>query len=63
MVQRQLYLQATGAFDESFERFALYKLHRVEVVLIGCAQVEDRRNIRVANARRCPGFPQKPKPR
>jgi predicted alpha/beta-fold hydrolase len=52
----------------SFNSFAseiasLYKLHRVKVVLTGSAQVENRGNIRVANARRRTGFAEKAKPR
>src|SRR4029077_12876871 len=35
--QRQFYIQPTGAFDEILERFPLYKLHRVKVVLTGSA--------------------------
>ena len=62
-LQRQLYLQLTGASDEFFERFSLYELHRIEVTASGFAKVEDRRNIRVTNARRCTGFTQKAKPR
>ena len=31
--ERQLYLKLAGAFDEIFERFPLYKLHRVEELL------------------------------
>jgi hypothetical protein len=54
--ERQLHLEASRAFDEVLKRFPLYKLHRVKVVLIGSAQVEDRRNIRVTNARRRAGF-------
>ena len=50
--KRQLHVKPTGAFDKILERFPLYKLHRVEVVLTGSAQVEDRGNIRVTNARR-----------
>ena len=61
--QCQLYLKPTGASDEFFERFSLYELHRVKVVLTDCARVEDRGNIRVTNARRCTGFTQKAKPR
>jgi hypothetical protein len=49
--------------DEVLERFPFYKLHRVEVILAGSAQMEDRRNIRVTNARRLAGFAQKTKPR
>src|SRR6516225_4553987 len=45
------------------ERFPLYKLHRVEITAPGSAQVEDRSNIRVTNARRRAGFAQKSKPR
>src|SRR6516162_8468087 len=45
------------------ERFPLYKLHRVEITAPGSAQVEDRSNIRVTNARRRAGFAQKTKPR
>jgi hypothetical protein len=33
----QLYLKPPGAFDEILERFPLYKLHRVEVVLTSSA--------------------------
>jgi hypothetical protein len=36
-LQRQLYLKSTGASDEFFERFSLYELHRVKVVLTVCA--------------------------
>ena len=61
--QRQLYLEPAGAFDEVLERFPLDKLHRVEVVLAGSAQVEDRGNIRVTDAGRRTGFAQKTKPR
>ena len=43
--QRQLYLKPAGAFDEALERFPLHKLHRVEVILAGFAQVEDRGNV------------------
>src|SRR5271165_3718922 len=60
--QRQPYVQSACAFDEILERFSFNKLHRVEVILSGCPQMEDRRNIRVANARRYTGFAQKPKP-
>ena len=45
------------------KRFSLHELHRVEVVLTGSAQVEDRGNVRVTNARRRAGFAQKTKPR
>ena len=38
------------------ERFPLYKLHRVEVILTGPAQMEDRGNIRMPNAGRRAGF-------
>ena len=31
--QRQLHLKPAGAFDKVLERFPLYKLHRVKVVL------------------------------
>src|SRR5262249_44932809 len=61
--QRQLYLQRAGASDEFFEGFSLHELHRVEAVLAGSAQVKDRGNIRVTNARCCTGFAQKTKPR
>ena len=40
-----------------------YKLHRIKVVPAGSAQVENRGNIRVTNARRRTGFAQKAKPR
>src|SRR6516165_2961806 len=60
--QRQPYVHSACAFDEILERFSFYKLHRVEVTAPGFTQMEDRRNIRVANARRYPGFAQKPKP-
>ena len=56
--QRQLYLKLAGAFDEILERFPLYKLHRVEVILTGSSQVEHRGNIWMTNARRCSGFTQ-----
>jgi hypothetical protein len=59
--ERQLYLNLAGAFDEMLERFALYKLHRVKVVLTGSAQMENRGDIRVANARCRAGFAQKTK--
>ncbi len=36
----QLHLQPTGASDESFERFPLYKLHGVEVTAPSSAQVQ-----------------------
>ncbi len=45
-----------GAFDKILERFPLDKLHRVKVVLTGSAQMENRGNIRVTNARRRAGF-------
>src|SRR6516162_7111064 len=45
------------------ECFPLYKLHRVEITAPCSAQVEDRSNIRVTNARRRAGFAQKTKPR
>jgi hypothetical protein len=61
--QRQSYLKQPGALDEVLERFALYELHRVKVVLTGSAQVENRGNIRVTNARRRAGFAQKAKSR
>ncbi len=54
--QCQLYLEPAEAFDEILERFPLHKLHRVKVLLTGSAQVENRGNIRVTNARRCAGF-------
>jgi hypothetical protein len=37
--QRQLHLQPTGTFDERFECFTLYELHRVKVILTGSAQM------------------------
>jgi hypothetical protein len=37
--QRQLYLKPPRAFDEFFECFSLYKLHSVEVILTGSAQM------------------------
>jgi hypothetical protein len=61
--QRQFYVQSASALNEVMERFPLYKLHRVKVTAPGCAKVEDRRNVRVANACCCPGFTHKPKPR
>src|ERR1700686_4820199 len=61
--QRQLYLEPAGAFDEILERSPLYKLHRVKVVLTGSAQVENRGNVWVTNARRRGGFAKKAKPR
>ena len=60
--QRQLYLKPARAFDKVLERFPLHKLHRVEVVLAGSAQVEDRGNIRVAHAGRRTRFAQETKP-
>jgi hypothetical protein len=54
--QRQLYLQPTGTFDELFECFSLYKLHRVKVVFTGSTQVEDTGYVRVTDANRCAGF-------
>ena len=57
--QRQLYLQPTGTFDELFECFSLYELHRVKAVFTGSTQVEDRGNIWVTDAGRCTGFAQK----
>ena len=45
-----------------FERFPFYILHRVKVTPAGFAQMEDRGNIRVTNARRCACFTQKTKP-
>jgi hypothetical protein len=43
--ERQFHLDPTGAFDEFFERFPFYKLHRVEVILAGSAQVQHRGNV------------------
>ena len=60
--QCQLHLQATRTFDEFFERFSLYELHRVKVVLAGSAQVEDRGYVRVTDAGCCTCFTQKSKP-
>src|SRR5271166_6270980 len=50
--QRQLHLQSAGAFDKVLERFPLHKLHRVEVILTTSPEVEDRGNIRMADAGR-----------
>ena len=50
-------------FKKACERLALDKLHRIEVVLAGSAQVKDGGNIRMTNARRRPGLAQKPQPR
>src|SRR5271166_5184608 len=61
--QRQFYVQSAGAFDEFFERFSLYELHRVEVTAPSSAQVQHRGNVRVTNACRRSGLPQEPKPR
>ena len=61
--QRQFYLQPTGTFDEFRKRFALYELHRIEVILGGPAQVEDRGDIRVTNAGCRTRFTQKTKSR
>ncbi len=55
-VQRQLNLKPARAFDEILQGFPLYKLHRVKVVPAALAQVEDRGNVRVADAGRCAGF-------
>jgi hypothetical protein len=60
--ERQLNVQSACAFYEILERFALYKLHRVEVILSDAPQVEDRRNIWVTDARRRTGFAEKTKP-
>ena len=61
--QCRLYLEPARAFEKAFERLALYKLHRIKVVLAGSAQVKDRGNIRVTNARRRSRFAQKTQPR
>jgi hypothetical protein len=61
--QRHPYVQSAGAFDESFERFTLHQLHCIELTVPGSAQVEDRGNIWVTDARRCPRFTQKTKSR
>src|SRR5580704_14589514 len=61
--QRQLYLKPTGAFDKILKRLPFYILHRVKVVMTDSAEVEDRGNIRVTNARRRAGFAQKTKAR
>src|SRR5580693_7535845 len=61
--ERQLYLKSAGALDKTLERLPLYKLHCVKVTLTGSAQVENRGNIRVTDARRRAGFAQKTKPR
>jgi hypothetical protein len=50
--QCQLDLEPAGAFDEILECFPLYELHRVEVVLTGSAQIENRGDIRVTYAGR-----------
>ena len=45
-------------FKKACERLALDKLHRIEVVLAGFAEVKDGGNIRMTNARRRPGLAQ-----
>src|SRR5208283_5465829 len=61
--QRQLCLELAGAFNETLQRFPLYELQRVKVIPAGSAQMEDRGNVRVTNARRCACFTQKTKSR
>src|SRR5580704_15898286 len=56
--QRQLHLQSAGAFDKVLERFPLHKLHRVEVIRTTSPEVEDRGNIRMADAGRRSRLPQ-----
>jgi hypothetical protein len=41
----QLYFKPARAFDEIFEGFPLYKLHRVEVTIPSSAQVQHRGNV------------------
>ena len=56
-------LSRLEAFDEFFECFTLYKLHRVEVIVAGPSEAEDRGNVCVTNAYRCAGLTQQAKPR
>ena len=60
-VQGQPYLKPAGASDESLERLSLHKLHRVKIVRAGSPQVEDRGNVRMADAGRRARFTQETK--
>ena len=62
-VQSQLYLKPARALDEILEGLSLHKLHRVEVILAASSQVEDRGNVRVADAGRRTRFAQETKAR
>src|SRR5271166_4020819 len=61
--EHQLHIDPARALDEMLKGFPFDKFHRVEVILARSAQVEDRGNVRVTNARRSAGFPQKTKSR
>ena len=61
--ERERRLQRTPAADERLERFAVDELHRVEVVAALLAEVENARDVMVAQPRRGTCLAQKTLPR
>src|SRR6516225_396135 len=60
-LERQLHLQAATTLNEVPERLALDEFHRIEVVSAAFAQMENRGNVRMAEASRRARLAHKPK--
>src|ERR1700726_2939872 len=52
----QLYGKPTGSSDQALKRFPTDKLHRIEIIAVGFAKVEDRSNVWMTQACGRPGF-------